>query len=156
MLLRYLGICPRVRALIEWPAIVSVGVVGELLGWPRLPLSPCSNAAGGALLLAGFWLHTRCHRVHVQGHESSSGIERIVTRGAYSRIRHPMYLSLIAMYVGVALAWGIVWILLPATAVALLTGLTATVEETLLLERFPHEYAEYMKAVRWRLIPGLY
>ena len=67
-----------------------------------------------------------------------------------------MYLSLVAMYFGVALAWGVVWILLPGFVVSLLTVFTAIVEEKRLLERFPHEYAEYMKTVRWRLIPGLF
>ena len=156
MLERYLRICPQMRVLIEWPTIVLVGVAGEILGWLRVPLSPYSNAIGGVLFLAGSWLHLRCHRTHSQGHENSSEIEKIVTEGAYSRIRHPMYLGLIAMYLGGALAWGVVWILLPVFVVSLLTVLTAIVEERLLLERFPHEYAEYMKAVRWRLVPGLF
>lgn len=156
MLERYLSICPRTRALFEWPAIILVGVAGEILGWLRIPLSPYPNAIGGVLFLTGWWLHLRCHRAHRQGHEDSSEIEKIVTEGAYSWIRHPMYLSLVAMYFGVALAWGIVWILLPAFVVSLLTGLTAIVEEKHLLERFPDEYAEYMKTVRWRLFPGLF
>jgi protein-S-isoprenylcysteine O-methyltransferase Ste14 len=153
---RYLSICPRTRVLFEWPAIIAVGVAGEMLGWLRIPLSPYTNAIGGVLFLGGFWLHARCHRAHRQGHQDSSEIGRIVAEGPYSRVRHPMYLGLVAMYFGAALAWGIVWILLPALVVSLLTVLTAFVEEKRLLERFPHEYAEYMKAVRWRLIPGVF
>jgi protein-S-isoprenylcysteine O-methyltransferase Ste14 len=156
MVERYLSICPRTRVLFEWPVIIVVGVAGEMLGWLKMPLSPYSNAIGGVLFLAGFWLHARCHRAHRQGHQDSSEIDKIVAEGPYSRARHPMYLGLIGMYFGAALAWGIVWILLPAFAVSLLTVLTAIVEEQSLLERFPREYAEYMKAVRWRLIPGLF
>jgi len=156
LLVRYLSICPRMRVLIEWPVIIVVGVAGEILGWLRVPLQPYTSAVGGILLLAGCLLHLHCHRVHRQGHEDSPEIERIVTGGAYARIRHPMYLSLVMMYFGVALAWGIVWILPPVLVVSLLTVLTAIVEEKQMLERFPQEYAEYMKTVRRRLVPGIF
>jgi len=60
------------------------------------------------------------------------------------------------MYLGVAVAWGVLWILVPVLIVSLLTALTTVVEESLLLERFPREYRQYMDAVRWRLFPGLF
>ena len=67
-----------------------------------------------------------------------------------------MYSSLILMYLGLAIAWGVVWMLLPALLFSVLTVLTTIKEEEFLLRRFGHQYEEYMQAVPWRLIPKVF
>ena len=156
LLNRYLLAKPTLRMVIEWPIIIVIGILGEIFSWVRIPLSPYSNLVGGAIFLGGWIFHVYCHRVHKQAHEQSQQIEGIVTTGVFSKIRHPMYLSLILMYLGLAIAWGIVWMLLPSFLFSAFTVLIAIKEEEVLLRKFGHQYEEYMQAVPWRLIPKIF
>jgi len=156
LLNQYLLAKPTISMVIEFPIIVIIGILGELFSWVRIPLSPYSNFVGGAILLGGLIFHAYCHRVHKQAHKNSQHIEGLVTTGVFSKMRHPMYLSLIIMYLGLAIAWGVVWILLASLLFSALTVLTAIKEEELLLQRFGHQYEEYMEAVPWRFIPKIF
>jgi protein-S-isoprenylcysteine O-methyltransferase Ste14 len=153
---QYLLAKPTLRMVIEWPIIIIIGILGEIFSWVRIPLSPYSNFVGGAILLGGWIFHAYCHRIHKQAHEQSQQIEVLVTTGVFSKMRHPMYLSLILMYLGLAIAWGVVWMLLPSFLFSALTVLTTSKEEEFLLRRFGRQYEEYMQAVPWRLIPKIF
>ncbi|MBN2324482.1 MAG: hypothetical protein JXQ30_12160 [Spirochaetes bacterium] len=74
---------------------------------------------------AGFVLHRYCHKVHKQAHERSQKIEGIVTTGLFATIRYPMYLSLIVMFLGLAVVWGIIWMFAPALFFSAITVLIA-------------------------------
>jgi protein-S-isoprenylcysteine O-methyltransferase Ste14 len=156
LLTQYLLAKPIFRMVIEWPTIIIIGILGEIFSWVRIPLSPYSNFVGGAILLGGWIFHAYCHRVHKQAHEQSQQIEGLVTTGVFSKMRHPMYSSLILMYLGLAIAWGVVWMLLPSLLFSALTVLTTIKEEEFLLRRFGHQYEEYMQTVPWRLIPKIF
>jgi protein-S-isoprenylcysteine O-methyltransferase Ste14 len=156
MLNRYLLVKPTVRMVIELPIIVIAGVLGEIFSWDRLPLSPYSNVVGGAIFLGGWVLHIYCHKVHKQAHEQSQQIEGLVTTGPFSKIRHPMYLGLVLMYLGLAIAWGVEYMLLPAFIFSALTVLIAIKEEYFLLQKFGRQYQEYMQDVPWRFIPRIF
>jgi protein-S-isoprenylcysteine O-methyltransferase Ste14 len=67
-----------------------------------------------------------------------------------------MYLSLIVMEFGIAIAWGIDWMLIPVIVSSILTIWTALREEQFLLEKFGKQYEEYMKKVPWRMIPKVF
>jgi protein-S-isoprenylcysteine O-methyltransferase Ste14 len=153
---QYLLMKPTLRMVIELPIIIIIGILGEIFSWVRIPLSPYSNLVGGAILLGGWILHAYCHRVHKQAHEQSQQIEGLVTTGVFSKIRHPMYLSLILMYLGLAIAWGVVWMLLPSLFFSALTVLIAIKEEEFLLRRFGYQYEEYMQEVPWRFLPKIF
>jgi len=129
-------------------------MLGVFCSAPMLPF-PSANIVGVVVLVAGWFIHGWAHKIHRQAHESAEKIERIVSWGIYSKIRHPCYLGLILMFFGFATAWGVVWLLAPAAIFSALTVLTALREEKLLLEKFGEEYAEYMRKVRWRFIPGI-
>jgi protein-S-isoprenylcysteine O-methyltransferase Ste14 len=156
LLNQYLLAKPTRRMVIEWPIIIIIGILGEIFSWVRIPLSPYSNFIGGAIFLGGWIFHAYCHRAHKQAHEQSQQIEGLVTTGVFSKMRHPMYASLILMYLGLAIAWGIVWMLLPSLLFSTLTVLTTIKEEEFLLRRFGHQYEEYMQTVPWRLIPKIF
>jgi protein-S-isoprenylcysteine O-methyltransferase Ste14 len=100
--------------------------------------------------------HWCTHKKHKQAHEEASGIESIVTGGIFSKIGHPLYLSLLGMNVGIAISFGV----MITSALALLTiihwVLTAFKEEKELMKRFPGEYARYKQQVRWRMIPWVF
>jgi protein-S-isoprenylcysteine O-methyltransferase Ste14 len=156
LLNQYLLAKPTLRMMIEWPIIIIFGILGEIFSWVRIPLSPYTNFVGGTILIGGWIFHAYCHRAHKQAHKQSQQIEGLVTTGVFSKMRHPMYLSLILMYLGLAIAWGIVWMLLPSLLFSTLTVLTTIKEEEFLLRRFGHQYEEYMQAVPWRLIPKVF
>lgn len=79
---------------------------------------------------------------------------QLVQRGIYSRIRHPLYTSVMAG----ALGWALIWQSWPALVAGLLLMLfldsKARREERWLREKFV-EYSEYTKRVR-RFIPWVY
>jgi protein-S-isoprenylcysteine O-methyltransferase Ste14 len=141
---------------VEWGTVVVVGIMGEIFGWDRIPLSPYSNIAGGVIVVGAWLFHAYCHRFHRQAHEQSGQIEELVTTGVFSKMRHPMYLSLVLMYLGVAIAWGVVWMLIPSLLFSALTVLTAIREEAFLLRKSGREYEEYMQDVPWRFIPKIF
>ena len=153
---QYLLAKPTLRMVIDWPIIIIIGILGEIFSWIRIPLSPYSNFFGGAIFLGGWIFHAYCHRVHKQAHEQSQQIEVLVTTGVFSKMRHPMYVSLILMYLGLAIAWGVVWMLIPSLLFSALTVLTTIKEEEFLLKKFGYQYEEYMEAVPWRLIPKIF
>jgi protein-S-isoprenylcysteine O-methyltransferase Ste14 len=79
---------------------------------------------------------------------------RLVTRGPFALVRHPIYLGGALFLVGCSLVRS--WVALALSAMLLvLWALKARVEERHLLERFP-EYRDYCRSVRFRLLPFLY
>lgn len=112
---------------------------------------------GGALLLVGAWAGLRGNR--------DLGAQRtplprpkddgqLITTGIYARVRHPLYLSVIAL----GFAWALLWRSGPALALAALQmlffDLKARREERWLRERYAG-YDDYARRVK-RFIPGFY
>jgi protein-S-isoprenylcysteine O-methyltransferase Ste14 len=152
---RCLLVKPTVRMLVEWPVMIGVGILGLVFSVGRMAFYPFINLVGWILVLGGWAIHSYCHRTHRQAHEESKKVDSLVTSGPYSIVRHPMYASLTAMRFGVALAFGIVWVLVPATAFSALDVLTALKEEEFLAKKFGVAYEEYMRAVPRRFIPKI-
>jgi protein-S-isoprenylcysteine O-methyltransferase Ste14 len=69
----------------------------------------------------------------------------LVTRGIYSRLRHPQYTGLILFCIGFLLLWGRFVTYILFFIVVLLYYLLAKKEEQDCLDRFGQEYADYMK-----------
>ncbi len=79
---------------------------------------------------------------------------RLVTTGIYARVRHPLYLGVIAL----GFSWALLWRSAPALALAAMQmpffDLKARREEHWLRERYAG-YAGYARRVK-RFVPGLY
>jgi len=147
---------PVYRGATEEIILVGTGVCGLIFSWKRFPIFPLSHMLGGVLILLGYAFHWWAHKKHTQAHEESSEVKTVVTSGIFSKIRHPLYLGLLAMNVGIAIAFGV----MITSVLALLTiihwVLTALNEEEALMKRFPVEYARYTQQVRWRMIPWIF
>jgi protein-S-isoprenylcysteine O-methyltransferase Ste14 len=120
--------------------------------------TPVSDAGAALLLAAGFAIGLAALAVNRPGNfnirPEIKPHARLVTRGIYAHIRHPMYSALLLALLGAIVAdprvWRIgVWIALLAVLLV-----KAAREERYLLARFP-DYAAYRKRTR-RLIPRLY
>ena len=78
--------------------------------------------------------------------------QRVIDAGPYARVRHPMYAAAIWLFVGMPLALGSWWslglivVLLPVLMWRLL-------DEEKILESDLPGYSDYMRRVRFRLIP---
>lgn len=79
----------------------------------------------------------------------------VVQEGAYRHIRHPMYLGIIIAFLGLPLALGSWWAMIPSLSIV---GLFVyrTYREDLMLLHGLNGYAEYVERVRYRLLPGIW
>lgn len=76
----------------------------------------------------------------------------LATTGLYGIVRHPMYSASVVMMVGMALALGSYWALLPVAAGSVLLIVRILDEEKMLNEQLPG-YPDYARRVRYRLLP---
>ena len=147
---------PFYRGMVGLVILIGTGIGGLVFSWAKFSIFPLSNILGGVLILLGFAFHWWTERGHKMAHEQSRDIDVIVTTGVYSKIRHPLYLSMIVMNVGIALAFGMMMTVVIALLTVIHWIVTSLKEEEMLLQKFPNEYARYRQEVRWRMIPGVF
>jgi len=75
--------------------------------------------------------------------------------GPYRIVRHPGYAGNILPLLGIVLALGSVWTLIPAAGALIIAVIRTAVEDQTLQEELPG-YRDYAQRVRYRLIPGIY
>jgi protein-S-isoprenylcysteine O-methyltransferase Ste14 len=132
-------------------AVLALGLVWRGSGWgkPVLALGVGWFVLGGVFGIAGVAVLGRNRTPFPQPQLNSE----LVQRGIYSRVRHPLYVSVMLM----ALGWAVIWQSWPALIVALslipFFHAKARREEHWLGEKFP-DYADYIHRVP-RFIPRL-
>ena len=75
--------------------------------------------------------------------------------GPYRIVRHPGYAGNILPPLGIVLALGSVWTIIPAVAALIIAVIRTALEDRTLQEELPG-YRDYTRRVRYRLIPGVY
>jgi len=75
--------------------------------------------------------------------------------GPYRIVRHPGYAGNIPPLLGIVLALGSVWTLIPAAVALIIAVIRTALEDQTLQEELPG-YREYARRVNYRLIPGVY
>jgi protein-S-isoprenylcysteine O-methyltransferase Ste14 len=75
--------------------------------------------------------------------------------GPYGIVRHPGYAGNIPPLLGIVLALGSVWTIIPAVAALIIAVIRTALEDRTLREELPG-YRDYTRRVRYRLIPGVY
>jgi protein-S-isoprenylcysteine O-methyltransferase Ste14 len=103
--------------------------------------------AGGIIAALSFRALGRNFRVFAAPRRSGT----LITRGVYSKIRHPMYIAVIMTTGGYALFFGSIWAAPFWLGVVGFYVAKAVKEEELLLAKYP-DYASY-RARTWRFIP---
>jgi protein-S-isoprenylcysteine O-methyltransferase Ste14 len=136
-----------------------VWTVSPVFSFADYPLHPSNFIVGTVGLAVGLWLFYKSHAD--LGRNWSTTLEirdqhRLVTRGLYTVVRHPMYLSLLVYSAGQTLVLPN-WIVGPAygVAMALVFALRLYPEERMMLEEFGEQYEVYMRRTK-RLIPGIW
>jgi protein-S-isoprenylcysteine O-methyltransferase Ste14 len=125
------------RFVAEGPGLALVAVVLVLVGllvayWARIHLG--RNWSGEVMVKEG---HT------------------LITSGPYRWVRHPIYAGMTVALVGTALASGAPYGFLGLALILFGFLVRVRLEEALMRETFPRDYAEYSRHTA-RLIPGLY
>jgi protein-S-isoprenylcysteine O-methyltransferase Ste14 len=145
---------------LPWPPIIYLAAIaisialGLLfpLPWISAPLSDILFAAGWLLVAAMVALDFSAMRTMVRAKTTirpDKASEHLVTTGAFSFTRNPIYLGNTLLMIGVGLITGIVWFLPLAIVAAFLTQKLAIEREERHLEaRFGKRYRDYAKRVR--------
>ena len=81
--------------------------------------------------------------------------QKVITTGPYAIVRHPMYSSVLIMYIFSPLALGSYWALIPALLIIPILFIRIRSEEKELLENL-EGYKEYVKKTKYRLVPGIW
>jgi protein-S-isoprenylcysteine O-methyltransferase Ste14 len=136
-----------------------IWVASPAFSFAEYPLHTGPLVAGVICFVIGLWLFYRSHAD--LGTNWSLTLEvreqhRLITRGVYHRIRHPMYSALVLYSVGQALVIPN-WVAGPAnlSALAVLLALRMRAEERMMADEFGVEYAEYSARTK-RLVPGVW
>jgi protein-S-isoprenylcysteine O-methyltransferase Ste14 len=121
-------------------------------GWSEVPMAAVIAAL--ALSLAGFLLVLRVFAENrwagrtVQTWEG----QQVVSTGPYAIVRHPMYTGALVLWLATPIALGSWWALLPALASIPFLMMRVRNEEEV-LRRDLNGYEEYLRQVRYRLLP---
>jgi protein-S-isoprenylcysteine O-methyltransferase Ste14 len=151
----------RLLATLTGLPTLGVPIVAGLdarFGWSP-PLAPGIHLTGLALFALGQGLFTWAMAsnryfstaVRIQmdrGHTVATG-------GPYRYVRHPGYAGFVVSYLGMALALGSLWAILPAVLIACPLVVRTVLEDRTLQDELPG-YRDYAQQVRYRLLPGIW
>jgi protein-S-isoprenylcysteine O-methyltransferase Ste14 len=83
------------------------------------------------------------------------GSQTVVDQGIYARIRHPQYLGLMLIAIGMVCGWATLTNIIMLPIVCVMYHRLAVKEENMLIEEFGDAYVAYMKKTK-RYIPFIY
>lgn len=135
--------------------VMIVSALDHRFGWSPVPLS--LTLCGDVLVVLGLFINLLVFRENSYGGASIETVEnqRVISTGLYALVRHPMYMGVLVMMIGMPLAldswWSLAVILLtvPALVIRILD------EEKMLRGDLPG-YTDYAHKVRYRLVPYLW
>ena len=143
-------------AFIVLPLAYAVSLAFDGLNY-HLP--PPLGIVGLAGLITAFLIRAKAHLDLGESFTISPGTKRrrqLVTTGIYSRIRHPMYLSMVVWAISSPLVLQNFLVgLFPLAAIAAFLLVRVPLEEKILKEEFGDEYDEYL-ARTGALLPRLF
>ena len=139
------------------PAIAAFIVPGldYRFGWSSAP--SWLSIIGNILIVVSMWM---VYRVFKENPHGSATVEitqdqEVISTGPYAIVRNPMYSSAAVYFIGMSLALGSYWGLIPAILTILGLVWRLFDEEKFLAHNLPG-YLDYCAKVRWHLIPGVF
>jgi protein-S-isoprenylcysteine O-methyltransferase Ste14 len=139
------------------PGIAAFIVPGldHRFGWSSVP--PWLSIVGNVLIIVAMWM---AYRVFKENSFGSATVEiaqdqQVISTGPYAIVRNPMYSSAALYFIGMSLALGSYWGLIPAMLTILGLVWRLFDEEKFLAQNL-HGYMDYCAKVRWHLIPGVF
>ncbi|HEU5228015.1 MAG TPA: isoprenylcysteine carboxylmethyltransferase family protein [Ktedonobacteraceae bacterium] len=142
-------------AFLLLPAMMVLSVFDHRFGWSPVPMAV--SVIGDALVVIGLgitWLVVMQNNYAAANITVESG-QKVITTGLYGLVRHPMYVGVLIMMVGIPLALGSWWGL-----VVLIPGVIALVirilDEEKMLKQDLDGYSGYTQKVHYRLVPYIW
>ena len=136
-------------------ALLIVSALDHRFGWSNVPAS--ISVLGNVLVVLGLMVDLLVFRENSYGASTIEKIEgqHVISTGPYALVRHPMYVGVLVMVIGVPLAlgsyWGMAFMLLNVPILML-----RILDEEAMLRQELEGYADYTRRVRSRLVPGLW
>jgi protein-S-isoprenylcysteine O-methyltransferase Ste14 len=143
------------------PLMISIFVVAALddgrYHWFHVPWWVCG--LGYVLFVAG-WAGTVWAQSVNKFFERTVRIQTdrgqyVIDRGPYAFVRHPGYVAISLLLLGIPLALGSMWSLIPSILTCLLFVVRTVLEDRTLQNELPG-YEEYAERVRYKLVPGVW
>lgn len=150
-------LAPLMALTLVFPPIIVAGLDHRYDWSPALPL--WVNALGFILILIGYAFASWA----LAENAFFSSVVRIQTdrghvlcdSGPYRIVRHPGYAGNVLALLGIVLALGSLWALIPVVTAWIIAAIRTALEDRFLLEELPG-YPDYALRVRYRLIPWIY
>lgn len=135
--------------------LVRSGLFSFLTGAILWQQTATTDLLGAVITLAGL-LGSLWARASLGGNWSSDVVikenHKLIERGPYHWVRHPIYASMLAMAVGGAIWYGHAIVFINVMMVLICLWFKAQQEERLLTQYFPQEYPSYRARVK-ALVP---
>ena len=142
-------------AFLVFAALFVVSALDYRFGWSKVPASV--SIAGDILVALGLGIDLRVFRENSYGAstiEIAAG-QTVISTGPYALVRHPMYVGVLIMLLGIPLALGSYWGLVFMFVNVPILMLRIRDEEAMLKQEL-EGYTDYTRRVRYRLLPGLW
>jgi protein-S-isoprenylcysteine O-methyltransferase Ste14 len=144
-----------IPAVLANPIVIGLDVVRyawtSIPAWTMWP-AIVAHVMGDALMLWAMVVNP--HLEGVVRIQSERG-HRVVAKGPYSIVRHPMYVGLILLLAGIPLLLGSGWAFLPVGVGVVLLVIRTALEDRMLRKELPG-YEEYARKTIYRLVPGVW
>jgi protein-S-isoprenylcysteine O-methyltransferase Ste14 len=136
---------------------VVAGFDAGRFGWTDVPVALEALAWVGLILAAALILWTMTVNTYLsrQARIQDDRGQKVVTRGPYRTVRHPMYLGILVLFLCMGPALGSRYALIPGLAIDVLFVVRTAKEDKMLSEELAG-YEDYAQRVRYRLIPGIW
>jgi protein-S-isoprenylcysteine O-methyltransferase Ste14 len=125
--------------------------------WSRVPWWACG--LGYVLVIIGMagltWAESANKFFEPTVRIQSDRGHHVIDTGPYALVRHPGYVSAFFLMLGMPLALGSLWALVPASVTYLFLVVRTVLEDRMLQAELPG-YKEYAQRVRYRLLPGVW
>lgn len=124
-------------------------------GWSKVPI--ILEIAALVFVLIGYLMTMKVLKANTYASrivEVEEG-QKVISTGPYALVRHPMYSSIIILYLFSPIALGSYWAVIPTVLYLLTLVLRIYGEEKVLLKNL-EGYGEYTQKVKYRLIPGIW
>ena len=150
-------LAPLMALSLSFPLVIVAGL-DHRNGWS--PVLPLWLIVPGFIMIALGYAFASWALVENRFFSSTVRIQTdrghvVCDSGPYRIVRHPGYAGNILPLLGIVLALGSVWTLIPAALALIITVIRTALEDQTLQEELPG-YRDYVRRVRYRLIPKIY
>jgi len=151
---------PAQKVIMSFALVSLIGMLvfcalDHRFGWSPVP--GIISVIGDGLVALGLFVNLLVFRENSYGGSTIdvAADQIVITTGLYGHIRHPMYLGVLVMVLGVPLALGSWWGLLVLAVTLPMLIWRILDEERMLVKDLPG-YDAYAQKVRYRLVPHLW